>query len=58
MPAVSSMNSLRSLSRLTALVRRGQSSSSRRPERTLVWSMRPSEASIRMTMDSEGISSE
>ena len=57
-PAVSSINSLRSLSMLTAEVRRGQSSSSRRPERTLVWSMRPSEDSIRMISDSPGISSE
>jgi len=58
MPAVSSMNSLRSLSRLTAEVRRGQSSSSSLPVRTLVWSIRPRDDSIRMTIESEGISNE
>ncbi|MCY1449234.1 hypothetical protein D9M71_659600 [compost metagenome] len=52
------MNSLRSLSRLTAEVRRGQSSSSSLPERTLVWSMRPRDESIRITIESEGISRE
>ncbi|MNJ60320.1 hypothetical protein D3C77_560420 [compost metagenome] len=52
------MNSLRSLSRFTAEVSRGQSSSSSLPARTLVWSMRPTEASIRITMESAGISRE
>lgn len=58
MPAVSSMNSFLSLSRLIAEVRRGQSSSSSLPERTLVWSIRPSDESIRITIESEGISRE
>ena len=56
--AVSSINNCLSFSRFTAEVRRGQSSSSNCPERTRVWSMRPSEESIRSISDSAGISME
>ena len=55
-PGVSSMYRGLSFSRLTAEVNRGQSSSSSLPLRTLVWSIRPSEDSIRMASASAGIS--